>query len=148
MTDRLFFDTNILIYALDRNEPKKRLVAVEWLRQARLVAGLVISPQVMNECYNATKLKMPAVPRSDVRDFLRSMFEFCWAPLTRQTTEMAWSLQDALEYSWWDCLLLASALQSECSGFVSEDLVAGQTVGSLTIINPFLPQSASYLPRG
>jgi predicted nucleic acid-binding protein len=148
MTDRLFFDTNILIYAIDRNEPEKRYVAVEWLRQARLAAGLVINPQVLNECYSVAKSKMPAVPRSEVREFLRSMFEFCWAPLDRRTTEIAWSLQDALDYSWWDCLLLASALQSECSTFVSEDLVTGQSVGGLTIINPFSPRSASLLPKG
>jgi predicted nucleic acid-binding protein len=148
MTGRLFFDTSILIYAIDRDETEKRPIAVEWLRRARDAEDLVISPQVLNECYNATKWKMPAVARDDVRQYLRSLFAFCQAPMDRETTAIAWTLQDGLDYSLWDCLLLASALQSDCSIFVTEDLASGTSVGSLRIVDPFLPDSAGLLEQG
>lgn len=40
-------------------------------------------------------------------------------------------------YSWWDCLLLAAALQLGCRYFLSEDLQDGQTIQGLTIVDPF-----------
>ncbi len=45
-------------------------------------------------------------------------------------------------YSWWDCLLLASALELGCAHFLSEDLQDGQLVEdgggkALTILSPF-----------
>jgi predicted nucleic acid-binding protein len=40
-------------------------------------------------------------------------------------------------YSWWDCLLLASAIELGCTHFLSEDLHNGQAIEGLTIIDPF-----------
>ena len=41
------------------------------------------------------------------------------------------------QYSWWDCLLLASALNLGCTHFLSEDLQDGQSIEGLTIVSPF-----------
>ena len=43
----------------------------------------------------------------------------------------------AVRKRWWDCLLLASALELGCTHFLSEDLQDGQVIEGLTIVNPF-----------
>jgi len=39
--------------------------------------------------------------------------------------------------SWYDCLIVAAALQSQCSVLYSEDLQNGQEIDNLRIDNPF-----------
>lgn len=40
-------------------------------------------------------------------------------------------------YSHWDCLIIAAALQSNCDILYSEDMQNRQIIGNLKIINPF-----------
>lgn len=49
----------------------------------------------------------------------------------------AWHLQDRYKLSFWDSLLLASAIAAGCSIFLSEDMNGDQRIESLTIVNPF-----------
>jgi predicted nucleic acid-binding protein len=46
-------------------------------------------------------------------------------------------VRNASQYSWWDCLLLASALDLGCTHFLSDDLQDGHQIAGLTIIDPF-----------
>lgn len=48
------------------------------------------------------------------------------------------ALKKRYGYSYWDSLILASALESECSVVYSEDMQDGQSIEqTLTIKNPF-----------
>lgn len=49
----------------------------------------------------------------------------------------AWALQDRHRVSFWDALLLASALAADCTIFLSEDMNGGQKIETLSIVNPF-----------
>jgi predicted nucleic acid-binding protein len=64
------------------------------------------------------------------------------SPLTIETTLAARDVLLRFRYSWWDSLLLASAVELGCTHFLSEDLQDGQRIvaGSrrgLTIVDPF-----------
>ena len=48
MTGRLFFDTNVLVYAVDPTEPVKRARSVVLIQEAFASRRLVISPQTLN----------------------------------------------------------------------------------------------------
>jgi predicted nucleic acid-binding protein len=63
--------------------------------------------------------------------------EFGSSSLTFELSIAARRLHSALRYSWWDCLLLASAINLGCTHFLSEDLQDGQTIEGLTIVDPF-----------
>jgi predicted nucleic acid-binding protein len=52
-------------------------------------------------------------------------------------TAIAREIRQRTKYSWWDCLLLASALELGCTHFLSEDLQDGHTISGLTIVDPF-----------
>jgi predicted nucleic acid-binding protein len=51
--------------------------------------------------------------------------------------ERARRLVERTGYSWWDCLLLASAIELGCTHFLSEDLQDGRSLQGLTILSPF-----------
>lgn len=146
MTGLLFFDTNILIYAMDQMETEKRRIAIDCITLALEREAFVISPQVINEAYVVAKKRFPAVPREAARSFLRRFLPNCYAPYDTETIELAWRLEAEFGYSLWDCLLLASAQQSECTWFVTEDLQNAQRVRSLTIVNPFKTPFSAFLP--
>jgi predicted nucleic acid-binding protein len=58
--------------------------------------------------------------------------------LSLLTIESCLLLKEKYRYSWWDSLILASALESECALVYSEDMQDGQLIEDrLTIKNPF-----------
>ena len=58
-------------------------------------------------------------------------------PINSDIVWAARRIRASFGYSWWDCLLLASALELGCKYFLSEDLQDGQTIEGLTIVDPF-----------
>lgn len=131
-----FLDTNLLIYALDPAEPAKRERAALLLRMIAREDGLVLSAQSINECYRVLVFRRKIMAEEEARAFLSTLEGWCKAPLDFSTVRLAWEVRDTTGFSYWDCVLLASALQAGCSTFLSEDMRAGK-VGTLTIVNPF-----------
>jgi predicted nucleic acid-binding protein len=53
--------------------------------------------------------------------------------------ERTLALKEKYGYSWWDSLLLASSLETECEILYSEDMQGGQVIEeTLVICNPFV----------
>ncbi|MEQ1649175.1 MAG: PIN domain-containing protein [Hyphomicrobiaceae bacterium] len=137
MTARLFLDTNILIYALDPADPRKRKIAADLLRETISSGLLSLSPQSLNEAYRVLSQRRRLIPRDDARRFLGTLAAWARAPLDAETTTLAWEIEDETGYGWWDSLLLASALRAECAVFLSEDLTPGRMVREMRIVDPF-----------
>jgi predicted nucleic acid-binding protein len=63
---------------------------------------------------------------------------FTIEPLDFHIIEKGWSIFNRYHFSYWDSLIVASALESGCSILYSEDLQDGQVIeNSLKIVNPF-----------
>ena len=77
---------------------------------------------------------------SDVDTVINAMEASCEvALLTLETTRTALDIQDTYGYSFYDALILSSALENNCSYVISEDLQSGQMIsGKLTIVNPYI----------
>jgi predicted nucleic acid-binding protein len=131
-----FVDTNLLIYSLDPEEKGRRQVAGDLLKSLADTDTLVLSPQSLNECYRALTERR-RFPRDAARAYVVYLQRFCTAPYDFDVTQRAWRIQDQHGFSWWDCVLLASACLAECDLFFSEDLQHERTVGGLTVLNPF-----------
>jgi len=138
MSDRVFFDTNILVYAFGaKSIDDPRIDAAEHL----VVLGGVVSVQVLNEfvqvCRRKAKLSWDQVVAS-----LDVIKDLCGnaIPLTMKTHDAAVELSRSYGFNIYDSLILAAAVQSGCSTVYSEDMQHGQRIGELTIVNPFLPQ--------
>jgi predicted nucleic acid-binding protein len=133
MPDRAFFDTNVLIYALAKDDP--RSMQAEQL----LNAGGVLSVQILNEFVSVARRKI-SMSWSDIFEALRAVRILCPSPLpiTVETHEAALKIAEKYGYGIYDALVIATALEAECRTLYSEDLHDGQTVnGQVTIRNPF-----------
>lgn len=126
-----FFDTNILVYAF--LDPEKRPQAINTLAQ-----GGVISVQVLNEftsvARNKRKRDWPDIEAAV--NLIRERFPAV-VPLTAETHVAALALARDHHLSFYDALIVASALAAGCDTLYSEDLQDGRGFPSLTIINPF-----------
>jgi len=76
------------------------------------------------------------MPRERARTFISILAPSCTAPFGYGVTREAWRLQDAAGYSFWDCMLLGSALLAGCTLFLSEDMRHGHKLNGLTIMSP------------
>lgn len=144
---RVFIDTNILLYAHDSRDPEKAAVSKDWLLELASRRIGVVNMQVLNE-FTAVLLRKKwyssvteAFTAADLYSTLGT------TPVTGREVARARQLHASTGYSWWDCILLASAVELGCSHFLSEDLqdahemkshkVEGHKVKGLTIVDPF-----------
>jgi len=142
MSANCFVDTNILVYSRDSSEPDKQIQAKQWLTHLWQQESGRISAQIMNEYYVTVTQKLkPGLSKEQARSDLRALA--VWQPLeiSTQLIESAWEVQDQFTYSWWDSLVIASALFLDCQYLLSEDMQHNQQLGKLTIINPFIIDS-------
>ncbi|MBX9925748.1 MAG: PIN domain-containing protein [Hyphomicrobiaceae bacterium] len=98
---------------------------------------LTLSPQSLNEPYRVLTQRRQLMPISSARQYIGILAPWAIAPLDARTTERAFNVEDETGYSWWDSLILASALLADCRLFVSEDLSEGREVSGMRVVNPF-----------
>ena len=136
MRDKIFIDTNILIYAYTEKEIEKQNTAIKVLYSNR--KNIVISTQVVNEFSSALirKYKVkPDILSPRVKEFF-TLFNV--ALIYYSTIEKAFDLIQKYNFSYYDSLIVSSALENECSILYSEDMHHGLVVeNKLKIINPF-----------
>ena len=138
MKDRIFIDTNVLVYIhLFDEESQDKRKALQNLLHRRIDAELIINVQVINEFYNVLLRKN--IEDNVIQEKIHSQLEICSASeLSLKTVFSAWKLREKYKYSYWDSLILASALENSCSILYSEDMQHGQVIeDNLKIINPF-----------
>ncbi|MBS3948535.1 MAG: PIN domain-containing protein [Dethiobacter sp.] len=134
MQDKVFVDTNVLIYSYSETEPDKKDMSLSILERK----SIVISTQVINEfiwvmnrkyAVNIEQLKVLA-------DRFWQKFEV--ALIKEVSISKALSIVKNHNYAYWDSLILAVALEKNCSILYSEDMQDGQVIEErIRIINPF-----------
>ena len=136
MDARTFIDSNSFLYATEELPVHKSGRASEWLRHLLRTGQGVANLQVMNEIANVL-LKRGNAPPEEVFSIIDGYKHFGASVLSIETVAAARLLHFETGYSWWDCILLASAMELQCRYFLSEDLQDNRQVRGLTIINPF-----------
>ena len=128
-----FFDSNVLLYTLARDDPRAPIAL------NLLLGGGTISVQVLNEVANVARRKL-RLSWAEVADALDALRVFCAAPLplTVAIHAAAFPLAQRYQFSFYDALIVASALDAGCTNLLSEDLHHGLVVADrLTVQNPF-----------
>ena len=137
MSDVVFVDTNILIYAHDVDAGAKRSRAAEKLRQLWESGAGRLSVQVLQEFYvNVTQKLATPVARSTAREVVSSYGAWIREPTTAETVTRAIDIVGLAQISFWDALIVASAEQAAAIEIYSEDLNPGQTIAGVNIVNP------------
>ena len=131
---KVFFDTNIVVYYFTSTELEKRQIAASILLQSQGI----ISTQVLNELSNvlSKKYHFSWTEIGVVIENFSDNFEV--KVVNEKIIVKAIACAKRYHYSYYDSLILASALEAECSILYSEDFQDGQVIEGLQIINPFL----------
>jgi predicted nucleic acid-binding protein len=128
-----FFDTNILVYALVENDPRKPRA------RELLAAGGIISVQVLNE-FVAVARRRIRMSWDEVEEALKEIQTLFPDPvaLTRPMHDEGVRIARKYGFGIYEGLLAASALYANCPVLYTEDLQDGQIIdGRMTIRNPF-----------
>ena len=145
MSDRVFVDTNIFIYAL--TEPKersqtahlKRTMALELLTKLYNEQTIVVSVQIVNELHLNMVRKFEIDDTIVYETLQKNLFAIASVEaLNTQTYSKAFQIRKHYNISYWDSLVVASALELDCSILYSEDMHNGLSIDErLMIVNPF-----------
>ena len=137
MNAKTFVDTNVLLYAYDRDAGAKRDTAEKALQNLWRQRAGVLSVQVLQEFYvNVTRKIATPLSRLEARKIVEAYAAWC-VETTPAEIEAAFSIEDQAKIGFWDALIVASALKSGATRIFSEDLNHGQHIGGIVIENPF-----------
>jgi len=139
MNGRFFLDTNIFVYSFDSSAPAKAKRAEQLISKALTSQKGVVSYQVVQEFFDVA-LRRFAQPMktSEAEQYLGTVFR----PLLKAHSSTALyvdalRLQNATNLSWYDALIVSSAIQANCDVIYTEDLQNEQKFGPLLVKNPF-----------
>jgi predicted nucleic acid-binding protein len=139
MTGKVFVDSNVLIYAHDRDAGVKQQRAAERLRELWENGLGRLSTQVLQEVYvNVTqKIKRP-LTRSVAREVIRNYGLWVESVITPSTVVRASEISEAWKLAFWDSMIVAAAEQDSVQELFSEDLSHGEVIAGIRVVNPFL----------
>jgi predicted nucleic acid-binding protein len=135
--DKAFLDTNVLVYAFDRDEPAKCERAQAVLASAK-PGALTVSAQVLGEFYVTVTRKL-ARPLEETKaaEALEWLGLLPVVALDAPLVGAAVRVSRSAQLSYWDALIVAAAQAAGCPLLLSEDLGDGQTIGTVRVENPF-----------
>lgn len=137
---RVFFDTNVLVYCFDSSAPQKQSRAKDLIAQALNTRQGVVSYQVVQEfCNVACKNQRLSLPHERILAYVKRVLQ----PMNQvapspDLLEAALGIRSESRFSFYDSLILAAAQAAKCASLYSEDMQHGQLVGGVRIVNPFL----------
>lgn len=141
---RVFIDTNLWAYRLDRREPEKSAFVRDWLRPIAEEHEIVVSTQVLIELRSVLTRKLkPALSWQDTRAALEALAGFEVVPANANLVLDSHELARAQKLSWFDALIVEAATRAGCERLYSEDLDHGRRYGDMTVSNPFRTQERS-----
>ena len=135
MTDKIFLDSNVLIYSIDDGEVVKQQIANNLITSLSEKGG-VISTQVLQEFYNIATKKL-GISKQDAKVLLERLSD-CFIVHKNTVPDILHAIEISIktQFSFWDSLILSAAIAEGCTTLYSEDLNDGQIVEEIVIKNP------------
>jgi predicted nucleic acid-binding protein len=131
-----FVDTNVIVYAFDVGEDRKREVALQLLGDSSL--HLVVSAQVLNEFYWIVTRKLePPLEAEEAHDVVRHLASGDVVPIDASLVDAAITLARRHRLALWDAAILAAASRWGCDELLTEDMSDGIVIEGVRIRNPF-----------
>ncbi|WP_207689032.1 PIN domain-containing protein [Desulfonema limicola] len=129
-----FIDSNIWLYAfIDSQDLDKSIIARTIIQNN----DISISTQVVNEvCINL--IKKAQFPEPKIQQLIDNFYnKYTIIEFNNEIIKNASVIRQQQCFSFWDSLILSSALHSEAELLYSEDMHDGFIIESTTIVNPF-----------
>jgi predicted nucleic acid-binding protein len=135
MSDRVFIDTNVFCYLIDRKDIIKTKQAITFFKSIR-DNDIHVSTQVIKEFCNIAirKLKLTDLElKNQIQIFEKLTISDTSCSLIKEALHIKFRYQ----LQFYDSVIIASAIATNCDILYSEDLNNGQSIEGLKIINPF-----------
>ena len=132
---KVFVDTNILVYAYNRDAGQKHERAqkrIETLWDGGVLPS--ISIQVLQELY--VTLRRKGVSQLEIRGVIKDLQAWEVIENTRELLGEGMDLQERYRLSFWDAMILAAAVRSGARELWSEDFSTGQRYEDIRAVNP------------
>lgn len=134
MKDQAFVDTNVFIYLYSDDELEKQKKCLQIFEHYHCVTSI----QVINEISNVM-LKKFKVDSEKISIVIQEIENNCAVnPISLLTVQKALEIHKHYGYSYYDSLIVSSALENECTILLTEDMQNGQKIeGTLSLKNIF-----------
>ena len=138
MTDRIFVDTNVLVYAHDAGAGSKREKAASIVEDLWASRSGALSVQVLQELYVTVtrKIRSP-LSKKAARELVETYGVWHVEPVGPEDVVRASIIEERYRLSFWDALILTAAKKAAATRLLSEDLNPGQRIDGLLVENPF-----------
>ena len=131
-----FFDTNILLYMYNEQDPQKQARSRALFREAAQRRRLVLSTQVVQEFYVTGRRKL-SLPRRELEATVADLLALHLVAIGAEHILRAIQIEERYQISFWDALILAAAESAKAEVVYTEDLNDGQRYGTVIARNPF-----------
>ncbi len=140
MKDKYFIDTNILVYSFDKSNLKKQQTSKKIISDALYKHEGCISYQVIQEFINVAIQKFDTpLTKDDCIKYVTNVLEpLCEVLSSIELYKDALEIKEGWQYSFYDSLIISSALRAKCNILYTEDMQHKQRIRDLVIINPFV----------
>jgi predicted nucleic acid-binding protein len=139
MSGKAFVDSNILVYAHERNAGEKYRKARDLLETLWREKRGVLSTQVLQEfCVTVRRKAKPPVGWDEAREAIRDFMSWETVLNNANSVLQAMELERRYQLSFWDAMIVQAAESAGCEELYSEDLSHGHEYGSVLVVNPFL----------
>ena len=137
MSAKTFVDTNVLVYAYDRNATVKQAIARDLLEELWRERTGVLSVQVLQEFYvTVTKKIGKPLTKERAREVVNTYALWC-GETSAVEVAAASRIEEHSRVAFWDALIVASAAKAGADRIVSEDMNDGQLLAGVRVENPF-----------
>ena len=137
MSDNIFIDTNLWVYLYSK-EPQIKYVKVQEII-ANNFDSIIISTQVLGELFHVLNRKRLVQSDEAQQIILELVSNFSIDEIDTLKVLQALDINAKYGYSYWDSLIIATALLTDCITIYSEDMQHQQLIEQkIRIVNPFL----------
>lgn len=137
MKDRIFVDTNILMYAHDSSTGAKHQRARMVLEQLWTAGGGVLSTQVLQElCINLRRKCARPFSPEETQNLIEEYLSWEIVVNAPESALEALRIETRHGISFWDALIVHAAETAGAETLYSEDLSDGQVYGTVRVVNP------------
>jgi len=138
MSDRVFIDTNVLVYAHDIDAGRKYHIAKGIVHDLSQQRSGALSTQVLQEFYvDVTRKIASPLSKGEARAVVEDFAHWC-VVTSPNDIRQAFLIEDGARIGFWDALIVAAAVKAGATRILSEDMNGGQTIAGVLIENPFV----------
>jgi predicted nucleic acid-binding protein len=136
--DRVFIDTNIIVYAYDIDAGKKHEIAKNIMKDLWHSGLGVLSNQVLQEFFVTATRKIPSpLDITLAKEIIKGLSK--WDIILNDADSIldAIELHERYKFSFWDSMIIVAAIKGGASIVLSEDISDKQEIEGVVVKNPF-----------